>query len=143
MHLLVKRVISLLLLLALPFHNLLLDLEAVDVSIVALLGQSEENKDLIVMLADSASYTSVKLVANKLVNPHKLALFYPVEADVAVVEVSGEDDDGVLVDFLDNRLDRGRRDAGVVYSFEVGIVLIKAHEEEHVFLAVTIVASED
>ena len=85
MHLLIKRVIPLLLLLALPFHNLLLDLEAVDVAFVALLGQSEEDKDLIVVLADRAPYSSVKLVADELVDPHELTFLYAVEADVAVV----------------------------------------------------------
>jgi hypothetical protein len=143
MHLLIKRVIPLFFLLGLPFDNLLLYFEAVDIAIVTLLGQSKEDVNLIIVLADGASYSSVKLAAYELVDPYELALLYPVESDVAVVEISGDDCNGIFVDFLDDGLDGGRRDAGIVNSFEVGIVLVEAHEEEDVFLAVSVAASED
>lgn len=78
MHLLIKRIIPLFFLLGLPFDNLLLYLEAIDVAIVTLLGQSKEDIDLIIMFADGASYPSVKLAADELVNPYELALFDPV-----------------------------------------------------------------
>lgn len=143
MHLLIKRIIPLFFLLGLPFDNLLLYLEAIDVAIVTLLGQSKENVDLIIMFADGASYPSVKLAADELVNPYELALFDPVEPDVAVAEIPGDYSNGILVYFLDYGLDGGRRDAGIVDSFEVGIVLVETHEKEHVFLAVSVAAAED
>ena len=78
MHLLIKRVIPLLLLLRLPFYDLFFDAEAVDVAVVALLGQSEEDVDLVVVLADRASYPAVELAADELVDAHELALLDPV-----------------------------------------------------------------
>lgn len=78
MHLLIERVVPFLLLLGLALHYLFLYPEAVDIANVALLGQSEEDVDLVIVFADGASYSSVKLRPYELVNPHELALFDPV-----------------------------------------------------------------
>lgn len=105
---------TLFLLLCLPLGHLLLYSEATHSTNVSSLVQTEKYVCLFLVFIECASDSSKKLPPNKFVNANELFFFDPKEFDSSIVKLSWQDNNAILINFLNDRLIGRRWDAWVL-----------------------------